>query len=116
MGMLEQAAEWFEAQRQQHLAVPIVYVRRNGEGLEINAGLGKTLFRAEDQYGTTIRIESKDFLVAGSALADDPERGDAILHDGRRYEVLAPNGEPVWKWCGSYHRTRRIHTKDMGVI
>jgi len=116
MGLLEQASEWLESQRQQHLAVSIVYVRKDGEGLETKASLGKTLFRAEDQYGTTIRTESKDFLIAGSGLVHDPERGDSIIYDGRRYEVLAPNGEPVWKWCGSYHRTRRIHTKDMGVI
>ncbi len=116
MGMLEQASEWLEFQRQRNLAVPVVYLRRNGDKIEVKASLGKTLFRAEDQYGTVIRIESKDFLIAGSGLAHDPERGDKIVHEGRQYEVLAPNGEPVWRWCGTYHWTRRVHTKDMGVV
>lgn len=116
MGMLEQASEWLELQRQKELAVPIVYVRRGGEVLKIKASLGKTLFRAEDEYAVTTRIEARDFLIAGSDLPEDPERGDKILYDGHQYEVLAPNGEPVWRWCGSYHWTRRVHTKDAGVI
>lgn len=114
MGMLEQASEWLESQRQQSLTVSVVYVRKSGDEFEIKASLGKTLFRAENEYGVTIRTESRDFLIAGSDLADDPERGDAILCDGRRYEVLAPNGEPVWRWMGTSRLTRRIHTKEIG--
>lgn len=116
MGMLEQAAEWLEFQRQKELAVPIVYLRRDGESLPIQASPGKTLFRSEDQYGVTVRMESRDFLVAASDLPDDPVRGDRIFYDGRQYEVLAPNGEPVWRWCGTCHWIRRIHTKETGVI
>jgi len=112
--MLERAAEWLEARRLKSLSVPIVYVRKDGWTLQLDATPGRTLFRAENEYGTTIRTESRDFLVAGSGLPDNPERGDKILHAGRLYEVLAPNGEPVWRWCGSYHRTRRIHTKEIG--
>lgn len=116
MGMLEQTAEWLESQRKRSLAVPVVYVRRDGEVISLKATMGRTLFRAENEYGVTIRTEARDFLVAGSELVQDPERGDKIIHDGRQYEVLAPNGEPVWRWCGSYHWTRRVHTKEMGVV
>ncbi len=114
--MLEQAADWLEHQRRMKLAVPVVYVRRGGDVLNIKASLGRTLFRSENEYGVTIRTESRDFLIAGSDLADNPERGDKILHDGHQYEVLAPNGEPVWRWCGTYHWTRRVHTKDIGAV
>lgn len=114
--MLEQAAEWLESRRLKNLSVPVVYVRRNGETLQLNATPGRTLFRAENEYGTTIRTESRDFLVAGSDLPEDPERGDKILHAGHLYEVLAPNGEPVWRWSGSFHWTRRIHTKEIGGV
>ena len=112
--MLEQASEWLEFQRRQNLAVPIVYVRKSGEVLRIKASVGRTLFRAENEYGVTIRAESRDFLVAGSDLPNDPVRGDNILYEGHRYEVLAPNGEPVWRWCGTSRLTRRIHTKEIG--
>ncbi len=112
--MLEQASEWLEAQRLKELSVPAVYVRKDGTQIPINATPGRTLFRAEDQYGVTVRTESRDFLVAASELPDEPERGDSILYNGIRYEVLAPNGEPVWRWSGTCHWTRRIHTKEIG--
>lgn len=112
--MLEQASEWLEHQRQMNLAVPIVYVRKDGAEKNIRATVGKTRFRSENEYGVTIRTESRDFLIAGPDLSNDPVRGDRIVYDGRRYEVLAPNGEPVWRWCGTYHWTRRVHTKEIG--
>ena len=62
----------------------------------------------------TIRTETRDFLIAAEDLPDDPERGDVILHAGLRYEVLAPNGEPVWRWSGTGRILRRIHTKEIG--
>ena len=114
--MLERAAEWLEARRLKSLSVPIVYVRRDGGTLPLDATPGRTLFRAENEYGVTVRTETRDFLVAASDLPGDPERGDAILCDGFRYEVLAPNGEPVWRWSGSCRVTRRIHTKETGGI
>ena len=89
MGLLENAAEWLESQRIRELSVPIVYLRRDGETLNIPATLGRTLFRAENEYGVTIRTET-------------------------RYEVLAPNGEPVWRWSGTGRILRRIHTKEIG--
>lgn len=114
--MIEQAAEWLEYQRRKELSVPAEYVRRDGTRIEVNVTLGKTLFRAEDQYGVTVRTESRDFLIAASELENDPERGDSIVYNGCRYEVLAPNGEPVWRWSGTYHWARRIHTKEIGEI
>ncbi len=114
--MLEQASEWLEYQRLKELSVPAVYVRRGGEKIDVNVTLGKTLFRAENEYGVTIRTEARDFLIAGSELPNDPERGDTVIYNGTRYEVLAPNGEPVWRWAGTYHWTRRIHTKETGAV
>ena len=114
MGLLENAAEWLESQRIRELSIPIVYQRRGGETLNIPATLGRTLFRAENEYGATIRTETRDFLIAAEDLPDDPERGDVILHAGLHYEVLAPNGEPVWRWSGTGWILRRIHTKEIG--
>ena len=115
MNLLDAAAEWLNEQRRECLSVPIIYKPKTGGSFEIPATLGRTLFRTENQYGSTIRIESRDFLVAAADLPDDPERGDAIIYNGCRYEVLAPNAEPVWRWSGAYHSTRRIHTKEIGA-
>lgn len=115
MNLLDAAAEWLNEQRRECLSVPIIYKPKTGGSFEIPATLGRTLFRTENQYGSTIRIESRDFLVAAADLPDDPERGDTIIYNGCRYEVLAPNAEPVWRWSGAYHSTRRIHTKEIGA-
>lgn len=111
MGMLENAAKWLDSQRQQHLSLPIVFRCRDGREFEFKATLGRTLFRAENEYGVTIRTTSRDFIT--SDLPGDPERGDKIIYDGRIYEILAPNGEPCWRRSGN---AKRIHTKEIGTI
>ena len=75
MGLLENAAEWLESQRIRELSVPIVYQRRDGETLNIPATLGRTLFRAENEYGVTIRTETRDFLIAAEDLPRVFEKG-----------------------------------------
>ncbi len=114
MGLLENAAAWLNDQREECLSVPIEYRFRSGGSVGLTASVGRTLFRAENEYGVTIRVESRDFLVSAEKLPDEPQSGDRIVHAGRVYEVLAPNGEPVWRWSGSQHVTRRIHTKEIG--
>ena len=114
MGLLEQGAKWLEDRRMSGLTVPATYVRRGGLRIDVDATVGRTLFRAEDQYGITVRIESRDFLVSAEQLPDEPERGDTIILWGKRYEVLAPNNEPVWRWSGPDNLVRRIHTKEIG--
>ena len=103
MNLLAAASEWLDEQRRECLSVTITYNPKGGGSFEIPATLGRTLFRAENQYGLT-----------ADDLKNDPERGDTILYNGMRYEVLAPNAEPVWRWSGAYHSTRRIHTKEIG--
>ena len=116
MGLLEEAAEWLNGQREECLSVPIEYQFKSGGSAELTATVGRTLFRAENEYGVTIRVESRDFLVSVNQMPREPQRGDRITYAGRIYEVLAPNGEPVWRWSGSQHVTRRIHTKEIGGI
>ena len=111
MDMLGQAARWLDGVRQKSLSAPAVYRRRGGETFAVNVTIGKTLFRSENEYGVTIRLVSCDFLTSNLPIA--PERGDRIIYLERQYEVLAPNGEPVWRWSG---KAKRIHTKEMGVI
>ena len=116
MGLLEDAAGWLNGKREECLSVPIEERFRNGGSVELTASVGRTLFRAENEYGVTVRIESRDFLVSAEALPGEPQSGDRIVHAGRVYEVLAPNGEPVWRWSGPQHVTRRIHTKEIGAV
>ena len=116
MDLLGTAAEWLNEKREECLSVPIIYLLKDGGSLELTATIGRTLFRTENEYGVTIRVESRDFLISTEKLSVTPQRGDRIIYAGRRYEVLAPNGEPVWRWSGTSQQTRRIHTKEIGGV
>jgi hypothetical protein len=54
-----------------------------------------------------------DFLITASDLNIEPEEGDVIVYQSRRYEVL-PAGGATWQWSDPYKTTYRIHTKDIG--
>ena len=114
MGLLEEGQQWLTSQRNAWLSVPVEYLRRDGERLRIHAVLGKTLFKTENSYGTTIHVYSRDFLIAAEVMPKDPQSGDKVFYDGVEYEVLAPGDEPVWRWSGTTHEVRRIHTKEIG--
>ncbi len=115
MDLLQETAEWIESVRLAALSSPTCYLRKDGSCVKVNATLGKTVFRAENEYGVTVRTETRDFLISVDDLPDDPEGGDTILYDRRIYEVLAPNGVPAWRWSGTSHLVRRIHTKEIKV-
>ncbi len=114
--MLKQASKFLDSQRQKFLTENILYKKQNSDELEIKATIGKTLFRAENDYGITTRIEVRDFLILANDLQSEPAKGDTIIYNNVRYEVLAPNGESVWRWSGTSNTTYRIHTKEIGVI
>ena len=95
------------------LSVPVEYLRWDGERLQVMASLGRTHFEVETEYGATEHVFSRDFLISAKDLQKDPKKGDKIYYDGVEYEVLAPQKENVWRWSGTSHLTRRIHTKEI---
>ena len=95
-------------------AEEVAYRRRDGSEVRLAAVVGRTAFHSRGEYGTWTRVEARDFIVLAGALAEDPVQGDEIVFDGRVYEVLAPNGEPCWRWSDPFHVARRIHTKLTG--
>ena len=76
------------SQREAWLSVPVEYLRRDGERLHVHATLGRTLFKVENSYGTTIHVYSRDFLIPSEVLPKDPQSGDKIFHDGVEYEEI----------------------------
>ena len=94
------------------LSVDATY-RRGTEGWRVKAVVGRTVFRSMNEYGAWVRTETRDFIIPAGQLDLEPRTGDEIVFDGGVYEVLAPNGEPVWRWSGPQHVTRRIHTKEI---
>jgi len=120
MDLLGNGLDWLERQRERFLARPVRY-RRGSMDLPVPATVGRTLFRLAAGPGAHERIESRDFLIAATHLAalEPPQRGDRIVEeaDGRRhtYEVLAPGGEPHWRWSDPNRRAYRIHTKHLST-
>ena len=82
------------------------------------AKLGSTLFRADDHRGVTIRTEQRDFIfrMADLPAGFEPEPTDEIIHDGHRYMVSAPNGEPCWRWHTRLNHSQiRVHAHHAGI-
>ncbi len=112
MGLLEDAARWLEGQTREHLSVPVLYRRGDGGERETRAVVGATLFQSDDGCGVVASVESRDFIIPAADLPEEPVKGDAVVWRGRIYEVLAPRGEPCWRWSDAYHVMKRVHTKE----
>ncbi len=121
--LLEQGAVWLDQQRSRHLTRTVTY-RRGTESVDLPATIGKTVFEQADAYGVIHRTESRDYLVSAADLVLDgtpeqPKAGDRICETAGEqillYEVMAPGGEPPWRYSDAFRRTLRIHTKFVGM-
>jgi hypothetical protein len=116
MDLLRDGLAWLDRQRERFLARPIRY-RRGALEAVLLATIGRTVFRLDVGRGVAERIEARDYLISAASFAGFglPERGDRISEDadGQRHthEVLAPGGEPPWRWSDPHRRCLRIHTK-----
>jgi hypothetical protein len=121
MNLLEHGAAWLDGQRHQHLTRTVMY-ERGVDSVELAATIGRTEFEQADDYGVLHRIEARDYLIravdlllAGETVL--PKAGDQIREtDGavtHIYEVMAPGGEPPWRYSDPYRVALRIHTKHV---
>lgn len=88
---------------------------RNGQLLVsgVQAKPAKTVFDSEAMYvSSNLRFSQLDFIIRLKDLPQgtdwEPEQGDLLIdEDGNKFEVVAPQGEPVWR----FHEpgTIRIH-------
>lgn len=108
--LLGQGSDWLESQRHTHLTREVAYAR-GPQSLTLRATVGRTQFDLADDTGILQRIESRDYLIRASDLTfGEPKAGDRIT-DGAVYEVMAPGGEPPWRYSDPNRKTLRIHTK-----
>jgi len=117
--LLTRGSELIDRMRRAHLSRTVVY-RRGDDSAEVAATVGSTAFERADEYGVMHRIESRDFLIAAADLvlagtATLPKPGDRITETSdttvHEYEVMAPGGEPAWRYSDPQRLTLRIHTK-----
>ena len=112
--MLRQGADWLEQMRTQHCSSPVEY-RRGDDTVAVNATFGRTSYEVADESGFTIGAHIWDFLILANDLGLEPEPGDVIAANGRKYEVMNLGGDGCWRWSDPFRRTYRIHTKDTGA-
>lgn len=121
--LLERGAAWLDQQRSRHLTRTVSYLRGT-ESVDLPTTIGRTVFEQADEYGVIHRTESRDYLISAvdlvlSGAQEQPKAGDRIRETvGEQvflYEVMAPGGEPPWRYSDAYRRTLRIHTKFVGM-
>ena len=112
--VLKTRTEWLAGQRKGFVGGAVTY-HYGASSVAVTATPGHTNFRFVDEYGRTVRVESRDYLINVADLPVEPERGHQIkeAQGGTTYvyEVLAPNDEPAWRFSGHYRTVYRIHTK-----
>lgn len=125
--LLQKGLAWLDDQRHAHMTRSVLYVRDTENAsyiVELFATIGRTEFEQVDEFGIVHRLQSRDFLiraadlVLNSALAL-PKAGDRVRETvGTQtfvYEVMAPGGEPPWRYSDPYRKALRIHTKHVST-
>jgi len=121
--LLERGAAWLDQQRARHLTRTVTYLR-GGDSVDLPATIGQTTFEQADEYGVIHRTQSRDYLISAADLVfggaqAQPRAGDRIRETrGAQvllYEVMAPGGEPPWRYSDPHRKTLRIHTKFVGL-
>lgn len=121
--VLADGMAWLEDKRQQHLTGTVVF-RRGADQVSLSATIGRTVFRVDKGYGLSERTEARDFIVRTEDLVLNatlvtPKAGDQVLEPVSDkyhiYELMAPEGEPCWRYSDPYRLAIRMHTKLVGV-
>lgn len=117
--LLEQGASWLNDQRHKFMTSTIVY-ERGVDSVTLLATIGRTEFEQSDEQGLISRIESRDFVMQRADLVLGgnpvlPKAGDIIKETVGTttyvYEVMAPGGEPPFRYADPYRYSLRVHTK-----
>ena len=101
--------------------VSITYAR-GATSIAATAWVGRTVFSQlpTAQGGAAIVFGDRDYLIPVAALAslanpDTPQRGDRIAEtvngEACVFEVVAPGGEPPWRFSDPGRTIYWVHTK-----
>lgn len=88
------------------------------QGLTIHKNVealpGRTDTESQFSDGTIRTSRMADFIVPIESLFGlVPMKGDTIVWDDRKYEVMHPAGGRVYDEMGPYKQLYRIHTKEV---
>lgn len=85
----------------------------SGIEFQITAVPGRTRFESEFVDGSVRSDSAFDFIMSADDMALTPARGDVIVWDDRRFEVMHPAGGKVFEEIGPYRQLYRVHTKEV---
>lgn len=118
--LLSRASSWLSGAMQDAAGVAVTYTRAGTPpaSLTLTAWVGRTVFSIAQPNGGGNRVEwgERDYLIPAASLTlGEPARGDRVtevLAEGMRvFEVMAPAGEPAWRWSDQARTVYRVHTK-----
>lgn len=125
--LLAQGAAWLDGQRHRYLTQTVTY-RRGESAVQVQATIGRTVFRLNDAYGATVRHISRDYLIRAADLVlngerVEPKRGDLVIETDdagieHTHEVMGPGasgGGPDWRYSDPQRLVLRIHNKEIGT-
>lgn len=123
--LMATGTQWLSDQLTEHASKTVVY-QRGAETVLVSATVGSTLMKLTDDYGNVyMERTDRDYLIPSAALILDgvpvrPQRGDVIREpvgsETWVYEVMAPGGEPEWRWSDPHRVILRIHTKRVEIV
>lgn len=129
MSLVEDAMEELRDVLGTEAAVSIVYHRPQGSGeLTVsitNCWVGQTRFRTNEGRFSRLDFSDRDYLIPVDLLILDgelvqPKENDWIeqIINGKpsqQFNLIAPEGEPVWRYSDPQETIYRCHTKKMNL-
>src|SRR5947209_8388283 len=90
--------------------------KRGEQTVLVTMVVGRTVSEDTDEYGTTIRVDQRDYLIAVADLVlggqpATPQSGDTIVDGPRTYEVMLLAGKECFNFSDPDQTTFRVHTK-----
>ncbi|MGE0481438.1 MAG: hypothetical protein AB7L28_22510 [Kofleriaceae bacterium] len=125
--LIQKGLAWLDDQRHAHMTQTVLYVRDTENAsyiVELLATIGRTEFEQVDEFGIVHKLQSRDFLIRAEDLVLNseltlPKAGDRVRETvGAQtfvYELMAPGGEPPWRYSDPYRKALRIHTKHVAT-
>jgi len=119
--ILDTASSWLTSMNRTHRGRTVTYVRGDMTA-QVTSVVGRTVFQVPREYGLFEEVETRDYLIEVSDLADfsEPAAGDQVKDtlNGtvQIFEVMAPGDEPVFRYADLFRRVFRIHTKHVGSV
>lgn len=129
MSMFEDAMEELIDVLKTEASVSIVYHRPDGLGeltvSIINCWVGQTRFRTNVGSFSRLDFSDRDYLIPVDELTLDgdlvqPQENDWIeqIINGKpsqQFKLIAPEGEPVWRYSDPQETLYRCHCKKMNL-